>query len=50
MGKMGGSRHLKRLAAPGYWPIAKREKVWVVKPRPGPHPMDQGFPLLVVVR
>jgi len=50
MGKMGGSRHLKRLAAPGYWPIAKREKVWVVKPRPGPHPLDQGFPLLVVVR
>ncbi|HDI73681.1 MAG TPA: 30S ribosomal protein S4e [Candidatus Korarchaeota archaeon] len=50
MGKMGGSRHLKRLAAPGYWPVAKREKVWVVKPRPGPHPLDQGFPLLVVVR
>jgi len=50
MGKIGGSRHLKRLAAPGYWPVAKREKVWTVKPRPGPHPMDQGFPLLVVVR
>ncbi|MCD6244505.1 MAG: 30S ribosomal protein S4e [Candidatus Korarchaeota archaeon] len=50
MGKMGGSRHLKRLAAPGYWPVAKREKVWVVKPRPGPHPLDRGFPLLLVVR
>lgn len=50
MGKMGGSRHLKRLAAPGYWPVAKRERVWTVKPRPGPHSMDQGFPLLVVVR
>ncbi len=50
MGKMGGSRHLKRLAAPGYWPVAKREKVWVTKPSPGPHPMEQGFPLLVVIR
>lgn len=50
MGRMGGSRHLKRISAPGYWPVAKREKVWIVKPRPGPHPMDQGFPLLMVVR
>ncbi|MCS7102974.1 MAG: 30S ribosomal protein S4e [Candidatus Korarchaeum sp.] len=50
MGKMGGSRHLKRLAAPGYYPVAKREKVWVVKPRPGPHPIDEGIPLLLIVR
>ncbi len=50
MGKMGGSKHLKRLAAPGYWPIAKREKTWVVKPNPGPHPSDQGLPLLVLIR
>jgi len=50
MGKMGDSRHLKRLAAPGYYPVAKRERVWVVKPRPGPHPLDEGIPLLLVVR
>lgn len=50
MGKMGGSRHLKRLAAPGYYPVAKRERVWVVKPRPGPHPIDECIPLLLVVR
>ncbi len=50
MGKMGGSKHLKRLAAPGYWPVAKREKTWVVKPNPGPHPLDQGLPLLVIIR
>ena len=50
MARMGGKKHLKRLAAPGYWPIAKREYVWVTKPRPGPHPQDEGFPLLMVVR
>ncbi|MEM1983681.1 MAG: 30S ribosomal protein S4e [Candidatus Korarchaeum sp.] len=50
MGKMGGSRHLKRLAAPGYYPVAKREKVWIVKPRPGPHSIEEGIPLLLIVR
>ena len=50
MGKMGGSRHLKSLAAPGYYPIAKRERVWVVKPSPGPHAIDEGIPLLLIVR
>lgn len=50
MGKMGGSRQLKRLTAPGYYPVAKRERVWVVKPRPGPHPISEGIPLLLIVR
>ncbi len=50
MGKIGGSRRLKRLAAPGYWPMAKREKTWVAKPNPGPHPLDQGLPLLMIIR
>ncbi len=50
MARMGGRRHLKRFAAPGYWPVAKKEYKWVVKPRPGPHPIEEGFPLLLVVR
>ncbi len=50
MARMGGKRHLKRLSSPGYWPIAKREYKWVTRPRPGPHPIDEGFPLLLVVR
>lgn len=50
MGSKGGKSHLKRLAAPGFWPIHKKEKVWTVKPSPGPHPSDRSIPLLVVVR
>ncbi|UXD21625.1 30S ribosomal protein S4 [Ignicoccus pacificus DSM 13166] len=46
----GGKRHLKRLAAPFFWPIHKKEAVWAVKPRAGPHPQEESLPLLVVVR
>ncbi|MEM2024839.1 MAG: 30S ribosomal protein S4e [Desulfurococcaceae archaeon] len=50
MGKMGGSRHLKALAAPSFWPIPRKEKKWAVKPSPGPHPLDRCIPLLILVR
>ncbi|RLG86392.1 MAG: 30S ribosomal protein S4e [Thermoprotei archaeon] len=50
MARMGGMRHLKRLAAPHFWPILRKEYVWVVKPRPGPHPIERSIPLLVLVR
>lgn len=50
MAKMGGSRHLKRLAAPAFWPILRKEYKWVVKPCPGPHPIERSLPLLVLIR
>lgn len=50
MAKKGGSKHLKRLAAPGFWPILRKEYKWVVKPSPGPHPIDKCIPLLVLIR
>ncbi|MEM3973016.1 MAG: S4 domain-containing protein, partial [Ignisphaera sp.] len=50
MARMGGSKHLKRLAAPWFWPILRKEYKWVVKPSPGPHPIDRSLPLLVVIR
>lgn len=50
MGKKGGSKHLKRLPSQPYWPIHKKERRWVVKPRPGPHPMNRCLPLLLIVR
>ena len=50
MGKKGGSRHLKRMAAPSYWPIHTKEFKWVVKPRPGPHRLSRCLPLLLVLR
>lgn len=50
MGSMGGSKHLKALAAPTFWPILRKEYEWVVKPSPGPHPVSRALPLLIVVR
>jgi len=50
LGKMGGSRHLKREAAPGFWPIHRKEFHWAVKPSPGPHPIEQCIPLVLIVR
>lgn len=50
MAKMGGTRHLKRLAAPWFWPVLRKEYKWVVKPSPGPHSIDRSIPLMIVVR
>jgi len=50
LAKMGESRHLKRLAAPWFWPILRKEYKWVVKPSPGPHPINRSMPLLTVIR
>jgi len=50
MGKKGGSKHLKRLPAPTFWPIHKKEFKWVIKPKPGPHKKDRSFPLLLILR
>jgi len=50
LGKMGGNRHLKREMAPKFWPIHRKEFRWAVKPRSGPHPIDQCIPLIIVAR
>ncbi|MEM2969939.1 MAG: S4 domain-containing protein, partial [Candidatus Bathyarchaeia archaeon] len=50
MGKKGGKGHLKREAAPGFWPIHRKKYVWTIKPLPGPHPIHQCLPLTLVVR
>ncbi|MFQ6094979.1 MAG: 30S ribosomal protein S4e [Candidatus Bathyarchaeia archaeon] len=50
MAKMGGSRHLKREAAPRFWPIHRKEFHWAVKPRPGPHPVAYSIPLTLIIR
>lgn len=50
MARHGGSRHLKALAAPAFWPILRKEYKWVVKPSPGPHPIERCLPLLILVR
>ena len=50
MARMSGSKHLKRLAAPRFWPILRKEAKWVVKVSPGPHRKEFSLPLLVVVK
>jgi small subunit ribosomal protein S4e len=50
MGKKGGSKHLKTKPAPAFWPIHRKEDRWTVRPRPGPHAIQESLPLLVVLR
>lgn len=50
MGKKGPPRHLKREPSPRFWPIHRKEHVWAVRTRPGPHALRESLPLLVVVR
>lgn len=50
MGKKGGKKHLKRKPAPKFWPIHRKEFVWVVRPKPGPHPTSRCMPLALIVR
>lgn len=50
MGKKGGRRHLKRKPAPAFWPIHRKEEVWIAKPNPGPHPIEHSIPLTLVLR
>jgi len=50
LGKMGGSRHLKRLVAPSIWPIPRKKFKWIVKPSPGPHQADYSIPLTIILR
>lgn len=50
MGKKGGRKHLKRKPAPRFWPIHRKEFIWTVKPKPGPHPISRCIPLALIIR
>jgi len=50
LGKKGEKKHLKRKPAPKFWPIHRKEAIWTVKPKPGPHPLSLCIPLTLVVR
>ncbi len=50
MGRKGKSSGLKRKPAPKFWPIHRKEFVWIVKPAAGPHSLWGCIPLAVVVR
>lgn len=41
--------HLKRLLAPSFWRVSRKETKWVVTPRPGPHPKSFSIPLSIIL-
>ena len=41
---------MKRRPAPKFWPIHRKEFVWTVEPKPGPHPISHCIPLLLITR
>jgi len=44
------SKHMKRLASPRAWKIAKKGDKWVPKPSAGKHSIERSIPLGVVMR
>lgn len=42
--------HLKRLAAPRFWPIHRKVKKWTLKPRPGSFAQEESISLGIVLR
>ncbi|MHC3129598.1 MAG: 30S ribosomal protein S4e [Candidatus Bathyarchaeota archaeon] len=50
MGRKGERGHLKRKPAPKIWPIHRKEAVWTVMPKPGPHSLSRSLPLVLIVR
>ena len=50
MGRKGERGHLKRKPAPKLWPIHRKEAVWTVMSKPGPHSRSSSLPLALIVR
>jgi len=50
LAKKGPKRHLKRLAAPDFWPIPRKEYKWAPRPSPGPRCIGASLPLLLIIR
>jgi small subunit ribosomal protein S4e len=41
---------MKRLTAPRSWPIKRKAHLWITKPSPGAHALEDSVPVTVVVR
>jgi len=44
------SNHMKRFNAQRTLRIHRKEKIWTVKPSPGPHPIEKSIPLGLIIR
>lgn len=50
MVKKGKPGRLKRKPAPRFWPLHRKEYLWVVRPSSGPHSIEHCLPLSIVLR
>ncbi len=50
MTRLGPTKQLKRLPAPAHWPIERKLTKFTVRPRPGPHRIEQCIPLAILLR
>ena len=50
MGNKGNSRHIKRLSAPKYFRLNRKEEKFATKPNPGRHTLNESIALIAVVR
>ncbi len=50
MTRKGEKKQLKRVSAPKFWAIPRKEAKYAVKPSAGPHSISNCIPLLVIIR
>lgn len=43
-------KHLKRISAPRSWKIKRKGIKFVIRPNPGPHPIEKSLPLGIILR
>ncbi|HYT00932.1 MAG TPA: 30S ribosomal protein S4e [Thermoplasmata archaeon] len=43
-------KHLKRLPAPRSWTVTRKTEFWVLRPSPGPHPIERSVPVGLILR
>lgn len=42
--------HVARLSSPKNWKIPKKSTKWIVRPSPGPHPLNRCLPISIIIR
>ena len=42
--------HIKRLVMPRSWPLPRKSSIWVQKPNPGGHSIENCMPMALVLR
>lgn len=50
MATKAGKRHLKKVAAPAAWKVQRKDHVWIMRPVPGAHPIEESVPLGVAIK